>query len=232
MKPDLLPGSVVSLQPCQKQLSFESAQLPVQCWLEHLACGRRLERFSGEHWEEILLIQGHLDCNQNVYGNIYFCLTPGQPAPPFCAGNAGAALLRMFFGSAPGNANGAATHSKRPVEVVDFAMLAWNEIPARRPNDPGALIAELSTNTPRTRIASLMGCRPGWRLDDHDHPSDVLTFCIRGGGILGIGDDTTTYEARHLVTIPAGMPHRFQTGNGGALLAVFVFEPFLHMNSV
>ncbi len=90
---------------------------------------------------------------------------------------------------------GAAPHGKPPVEVVDFGMLAWNEIPARRANDPGARIAELSTNASRTRITSLMDCRPGWKLDDHDHPSDVLTFCIRGGGILGIEDETTVYEA-------------------------------------
>ena len=208
---------------------FESAQLPIQCWLEHLACGTGLERFSGEQWEEILLIQGDLDCNQNVYRDIYLCLTPEQSVPPFCAGNAGAVLLRMFFGSAPGNSNGqgAVAQGKPPVEVVDFGLLAWNEIPARRANDPGARIAELSTNASRTRITSLMDCRPGWILDDHDHPSDVLTFCIRGGGILGIEDETTAYEAGHLVTIPAGMRHRFETGNEGALLAVFVFEPFL-----
>ena len=222
-KADLQLDRDVTLLPSQRKLLFESAQLPVQCWLEHLACGTRLERSLGEQWEEILLIQGYLDCNQNVYGDIYFCLTPEQPAPPFCAGNAGAVLLRMFFGSAPGNAKDAAPHGKPPGEVLDFGMLAWNEIPARRANDPGARIAELSTNASRTRITSLMDCRAGWKLDDHDHPSDVLTFCIRGGGILGIEDETTAYEAGHLVTIPAGMRHRFQAGNEGALLAVFVF---------
>jgi quercetin dioxygenase-like cupin family protein len=175
------------------------------------------------------LIQGALGCNQNVYEHIYFCLTPGQPVPPFCAGNTGAELLRVFSGSAPENNNdpGAVAQGKPPVEVMDFRLLGWNEIPARRPHDPGARIAELSTNASRTRCTSLMDCRPGWILHDHDHPSDVLTFCIRGGGILGIADETIDYEAGHLVAIPAGVRHRFETGNEGALLAVFVFEPFL-----
>ena len=208
---------------------FESAQPEIQCWVQHLACGTGLERFSGEQWEEILLIQGDLDCNQNVYRDIYLCLTPGQSAPPFCAGNAGAVLLRMFFGGAPENDSNhyAVAQGKSPVEVVGFGPLAWNEIPARRANDPGARIAELSTNASRTLISNLMDCRPGWILDDHDHPSDVLTFCIRGGGILGIEDESKVYEAGDLIAVPAGTRHRFETGNEGAFLAVFVFEPFL-----
>ena len=219
----------VLLHALQRKLLFESAQPPIQCWVEHLVCGAGLERFSGEQWEEVLLIQGDLDCNQSVYRDIYLCLTPGQSAPPFCAGNAGAVLLRMFFAGAPENDSShcAVALGKPPVEIVDFRTLAWNEIPARRANDPGARIAELSTNATRTRITSLMDCRPGWILDEHDHPSDVLTFCIRGGGILGIDNETRAYEAGHLVTIPAGMRHRFETGNDGARLAVFVLEPFL-----
>ena len=227
-KPNFLFGSDLSLQPSESKLLFESAQLPIQCWLEHLACGTELERSSGKQWEEIFLIRGDLDCNRKVYREIYLSLTPGQFAPPFCAGNAGAVLLRTSFGSERGNSGqGAVAQGKPPVEVRDFGLLAWNEIPARRSNDPGARIAELSTNASRTRITSLMDCRPGWILDAHDHPSDVLTFCVRGGGILGIEEETTTYEAGHLVTIPAGMQHLFQTGNQGAFLIVFVVEPFL-----
>jgi len=228
-KPNLLFGSDLSLQPSQSKLLFESAQLPIQCWLAHLACGTGLERSSAKQGEEIFLIQGDLNCNQKVYTDIYLCLTPEQFAPPFCAGSAGAVLLRMSFGSTRGNnsGQGAVAQGKPPVEVRDFGLLPWNEIPARRANDPGARIAELSTNASRTRITSLMDCRPGWILDAHDHPSDVLTFCVRGGGILGIEEETTGYEAGHLVTIPAGMQHRFQTGNQGAFLLVFVVEPFL-----
>jgi quercetin dioxygenase-like cupin family protein len=225
-KPDLLFGTDVSLQPSQKKLLFESTQSPIQCWLEHLACGTGLERSSGEQCEEILLIQGSLDCNQNAYRDVYLCLTPEQSAPQFCAGVAGAVFLRMVFSSESGNNTGPGSlaKGKPPVEVVDFGLLEWNEIPARRANDPGARIAELSTNASRTRITSLMDCRPGWILDPHDHPSDVLTFCIRGGGILGIEEETTAYKAGHLVTIPAGMRHGFQTGNQGAFLIVFVVE--------
>ena len=223
-KLDLKLGTGFSLQPCQRKLLFASAQFPIQCWLEQLACGAGLERFSAEQWEEILLIQGDLDYNRNVHGDIYLCLTQEQSLPALYAGNAGATLFRMFFGSAAEANN---CHGKPPIEVLDFGPLAWNEIPARRPNDPGARIAELSANASRTRITSLMDCRPGWILDDHDHPSDVLTFCIRGGGILGIEDQSTAYEAGHLVKIPAGVRHRFEAGGEGALLAVFVFEPSL-----
>jgi quercetin dioxygenase-like cupin family protein len=222
------------LQPSQKGLLFESVQPQIQCWVERLTWGTSLERFSGEQWEEILLIQGHLECNQNVYTDVYLCLTPGQSAPAFSAGNAAAVMFRTFSGSAPGSNDGqdAVAQGKPPVVVADFGLLPWNEIPARRADDPGARIAELSTNASRTRITSLMDCRPGWILDEHDHPSDVLTFCVRGGGILGIEQETTAYEAGQLVAIPAGIRHRFHTGNEGALLAVFVFEPFLSMTTV
>ena len=184
---------------------------------------------SGEQWEEILLIQGELEYNQNVCKDVYLCLSPQQLAPSFCAGNSGAVLLRMIFGSKRRNDNGqgAVAPGKAPVEILDFARLAWNEIPARRANDPGARIAELSTNASHTRITSLMDCRPGWLLDEHDHPSDVLTFCVRGGGMLGIEEQSSAYEAGHLVAIPAGVRHRFETGKEGAFLIVFVFERFL-----
>ena len=229
VKPSLLFGGNISLQPSQRRLLFESAQLPIQCWLEHLSCGTDLGRFSREKWEEIFLIQGELDCNQNVYKDIYLCLPPQQSAPPFCAGNSGAVLLRLTFGSKQrsNDRHLVVAQDKAPVQVVDFGRLAWNEIPARRANDPGARIAELSTNASRTRITSLMECRPGWLLDDHEHPSDVLTFCLRGGGRLGIEALSSAYQAGHLVTIPAGVRHRFETGSQGAFLVVFVFERFL-----
>jgi len=229
MKPSLLFGNDLSLQPSQRNLLFESAQLPIHCWLEHLSCGTGLERFSSGQWEEILLIQGELDCNQNVCKDIYLCLPPQQSAPPFCAGNSGAVFLRLIFGSElrKNNGQGVVAQGKAAVEIVDFGHLTWNEIPARRANDPGARIAELSTNASRTRITSLMDCRPGWLLDDHDHPSDVLTFCVRGGGTLGVETQSSAYDAGHLVAIPAGVQHRFETGNEGAFLVVFVFESFL-----
>jgi len=227
-KPDLQLSRGFSLQPSQRKLLFESTQFPIQCWLEHLPVGWGLERFSAEQWEEILLIQGDLDYNHKVHRDIYVCLTPDQSMPAFHAGNAGATLFRLLFGSATETScQGSDVQGKPPVKVLDFGLLAWNEIPARRVNDPGARVAELSTNPSRTRITSLMHCRPGWILDDHDHPSDVLTFCVRGGGLLGIEDQSTPYEAEHRVKIPAGVPHRFETGAEGALLAVFVFEPFL-----
>jgi quercetin dioxygenase-like cupin family protein len=225
-KPDLQLAGGFSPQAYQRKLLFESTQFRIQCWLEHLPDGSGLARFSAEQSEEILLIQGDLDYNHNVHRDLYLCLTPEQSLPVLYAGNAGAALFRMCFGSAT-EANNCQGSAKPPIEALDFGLLAWNEIPARRANDPGARIAELSTNASRTRITSLMDCRPGWILHDHDHPSDVLTFCVRGGGVLGIEDQSTDYHAGHLVKIPAGVRHRFETGVEGALLAVFVFEPFL-----
>jgi quercetin dioxygenase-like cupin family protein len=231
LKPSLLFGKDLSLQASERKLLFESALLPIQCWLEQLSCGTAFERLAQETWEEILLIRGQLGYNQTVCEDIYLCLPPEESVPPLRAGDSGAVLLRMMFGSEEKQSSNAGqlsvAHGKVPVEVLDFRRLAWNEIPARRANDPGARIAELSTNESHTRITSLMDCRPSWILDDHDHPSDVLTFCMRGGGILGIDEETTAYEPGHLVTIPAGMRHRFQAGNQGTLLAVFVFEPFL-----
>jgi len=45
--------------------------------------------------------------------------------------------------------------------------------------------------------------------------------------MLGIERQSNSFEAGRLVTIPAGVPHCFETGSEGACLAVFVFEPFL-----
>jgi quercetin dioxygenase-like cupin family protein len=70
-----------------------------------------------------------------------------------------------------------------------------------------------------------MECRPGWILDEHDHPSDVVTYCLRGEGQLRIEQRTASYLAGELVAIPARTPHWFQSGEAGALLIIFVFEP-------
>ncbi|MCI0626271.1 MAG: cupin domain-containing protein [Acidobacteria bacterium] len=218
----LLPGR-------QKKLLFESAHLPIQCWLEHLSPKSSLERCSQDAWEEVLLIEGQLLCERRVYKDIYLCLPPHQTAPAFCTLGSGAVLFRTAFGGEHRNADncGQVADGKAPAEVADFERLVWNEIPARRAGDPGGRVAELSKNTAQTRITSLMDCHPGWILDEHDHPSDVLTFCIRGGGILGIKEESYAYQAGHLVVIPAGVRHRFAAGDEGALLIVFVFEPFL-----
>jgi quercetin dioxygenase-like cupin family protein len=149
--------------------------------------------------------------------------------PQLSAANQGTILLRVAAGnhrSKPDGQNNFAA-GKPPVEDLDFARLAWNEVPARRANDPGARVAELSANPSRTRVSSLMECRPGWLLSSHEHLSDVFAFCARGGGILGVAQQALTYEAGHLAVIPAGVQHCFETGKEGAFLAVFVFEPSL-----
>jgi quercetin dioxygenase-like cupin family protein len=225
----LLFGGDLSLQPIQRRLLFESANLPIQCFLEHLSCGRSLERLSTETTEEIVLLRGELGCGPSFHREVYVCLPPHASAPPFCARDSGAVFLRLSFESGRLTKTGqkANLQGKPQLEIMDFTRLAWNEIPARRENDPGARTTELSTNPSRTRITTLMDCRSGWHLHDHDHPSDVLTFCIIGGGVLGIEQHSCAFEAGHLVAIPAGVRHRFETGPEGAFLVAFVFEPFL-----
>src|SRR5262245_942585 len=259
-----------SLQSNQRRLLFESASLPVWCWLEHYLCGMSLQRFSdlpampetavnqqmrpalrgkrlrgggvhastderrttlfsAECWEEIFLVRGKLEYNQIACSDTYLCLQPQQSVPACCAGASGAVILRLIsIRKRDHNAASEKILQGKPAnEVIDFTRLTWNEIPARRANDPGARIVELSANAQRTRITSLMDCRAGWVLDDHNHPSDVLTFCVRGGGLLGIEDQSSPYCAGHLVVLPAGVRHRFETGPEGAFLLIFVFEPFL-----
>jgi quercetin dioxygenase-like cupin family protein len=222
----LLFGGDLSLQPIQRRLLFESANLPIQCFLEHLSCGRSLERLSTETTEEIVLLRGELGRGPSFYREAYICLPPQTSAPSLCANDSGAVFLRLSFDNGRLSKTGQQT-SKPQLEIMDFTCLAWNEIPARRENDPRARTTELSTNPSRTRITTVMDCRSGWHLHDHDHPSDVLTFCIMGGGVLGIEGHSCAFEAGQLVTIPAGVRHRFQTGPEGALLVAFVFEPFL-----
>jgi quercetin dioxygenase-like cupin family protein len=72
-----------------------------------------------------------------------------------------------------------------------------------------------------------MDCRPGWILEEHDHPSEVFSFCIRGSGLLEIEHRSTSYLAGQLAAIPAGTRHSFKTGGEGALLIIFVFEPLI-----
>jgi quercetin dioxygenase-like cupin family protein len=176
-------------------------------------------------WEELYLLQGHLMTETEARARYYRCVPPDKLLAPLSAGDAGAQLLCVTYGSEL--LKDPQPEGKRQVEVDDFEKLIWSEIPARRPDDPGGRVAELSSDGSRTRTTSLLECRAGWRLHDHDHASDVLTFCIRGGGLLGIDQQDRSYEAGEFVVIPAGVRHRFEAGADGALLIVFTFEQFL-----
>ena len=218
--PPALPG----------QISRDGGQVSTSQRISCLRLSAEERRtFSGKCWEEIFLIRGELDYNRNVCTNTYLCLSPQVLAPACCAGASGAVILRVISDEEPNHetASEVIACGKPASEVVDFTRLTWNEIPSRRANDPGARIVELAANATRTRITSLMDCRAGWVLDDHDHPSDVLTFCVRGGGLLGIEDQSSPYRGGDLVALPAGIRHRFETGPEGAFLLIFVFEPFL-----
>jgi quercetin dioxygenase-like cupin family protein len=50
----------------------------------------------------------------------------------------------------------------------------------------------------------------------HSHPWDESFFVTRGEIDFGIGDKTTTATAGTLVHLPAGTPHWFRFGRGGA----------------
>lgn len=205
----------------ESQLLFRAEGLRLECWLEVLPPLISWARRKPQGWEEVYLLQGTLSNEAAALEQLYLCLPPSHPAAELVAGDASARLLRLNY---DGRSEDFEASGKPSVEVKNLQGVHWNEIPARRPGDPGGRVAELATDPRRLRITSLMDCRPGWILDEHDHPADVLTYCIRGGGRLGIGQETHAYEAGHLVVIPAGTRHSFATGKDGALLIVFTFE--------
>jgi quercetin dioxygenase-like cupin family protein len=208
---------------------FEAAHTSVRLVLERIVARTHLTRKAPRDWEEIYVFGKRVWTDESPIDGTYLCLPPRVPMPRVQVEGTFLQLLR-------------ATHSSRAetlpnldskalgkpyIKPTRVGELSWNEIPSRRPNDPGGRVAELSRNPDGSRITSLMECRPGWILEEHEHPSDVLTFCLQGGGLLGIEDKTEPYLAGQLVAIPAGKRHRFQTGEQGALLIIFVFEPFL-----
>jgi quercetin dioxygenase-like cupin family protein len=111
------------------------------------------------------------------------------------------------------------------VEPQLFEQLRWEEIPARRVDDPGAKVVQLSRNQAGTSITSLVDCRPRWILDEHSHRSDVVTYCIRGGGLLGVEGKNCNFTEGQTVIIPVDTPHQFQSGPDGAFMLILVIEP-------
>lgn len=214
-----------------EKLLFEASHPPLRIILESMGAQTKLMRKDPQSWEEMYLFgrPDLADRPSRVQGT-YLCLPPGVDVPELRAGVASVKLLRAVYSGqlAEGSQLSDLRATGKPyIKPTRTDGLLWNEIPSRRPGDPGGRVAELSRDAFGTRITSLMDCRPGWILDEHDHSSDVLTFCIRGGGLLGIEERSEPYLAGQLVAIAAGTRHSFQTGADGALLIVFVYEPFI-----
>ncbi len=186
-------------------------------------------RSSAQGWEEILVWKGASNQLGTRYGGTYFLLIPGEEPSPWTVSEEGCQMLRItyqgsLFGSSISQSGD--TPSKSSVKPLQYDQLVWNEIPPRRPGDPGSRITELSRNSNGTLVTSLMDCRPGWILDEHQHPSNVVSYCFHGGGILMGRQDEVQFSAGQMVVIPAGMPHAFRTSADGASILACVFPPF------
>ena len=207
-------------------LLYEDSIRPVRFWLEELGLDQPVQRKESSLWEELFCIAGLLSVNGMTFPDGYFCLPPGERISHMKPAGGKAALLRVAYKANTTQESQSATSVKPSLNQERI----WNEIPPRRQNDPGGRVAELSRNESGTQITSLMECRPGWVLEEHEHSSDVFPFCIRGGGRLGLGNQTIPLNEKELVQIPAGTRHRFETGQHGALFIIFVFESFAGKN--
>jgi quercetin dioxygenase-like cupin family protein len=207
-----------------RQILFESKNARLTLSLETAAPGQPLRR-EADAWEELYVFKesGAGSWDRTVECR-YYCLPPDSATPFLGMTPDAQRLLRLVFRPLSSMQSSSPEFAK-PLTELTTDQLQWSEIPSRRSGDPGGRVAELSRDPSGTRITSLMEGRPGWILDDHSHPSDVLAFCVHGGGTLGIGADKMAYEAGQLSVIRAETQHCFHTGPTGALLIVFVFEP-------
>ena len=201
---------------------FEDSIRSVCFWLEALEPDQPIRRRDVTLWEELFCIDGWISLNGKTFQDSYLCLPPGELISGVKTTGGKASLLRLAYKSN----TSLERKSVLPVETLLNRERIWNEIPSRNQHDPGGRVAELFRNQSGKQITSLMECRPGWVLEEHDHSSDVFTFCIRGGGRLGLGDQAITLNQKQLVRIPSGTRHRFETGQHGALFIIFLFESF------
>jgi quercetin dioxygenase-like cupin family protein len=208
-------------------LLYEDSTPPVRFWLETLEPNQPVQRRDVTLWEELFCFEGWISFNGKNFQDSYLCLPPGELISGVKTTGGKASLLRLAY-----KANTSLERkSVIPIEILLNRERVWNEIPSRRQNDPGGRVTELFRNETGKQITSLMECRPGWVLEEHDHSSDVFPFCIRGGGRLGLGDQTITLSQEQLVRIPSRTRHHFETGQHGALFIIFVYESFTGNNT-
>jgi quercetin dioxygenase-like cupin family protein len=209
---------------------FDEPRSSLQVVLEDHNRGSIFCRSTPRGWEEILAWRGSWYQHGIGYAGTYFLLTPGEEPDSWTATEEGCQMLRISYQVSlftSSISQGKDTPSKSSIKPQQYDQLVWNEIPPRRPGDPGSRITELSRNSNATLITSLMDCRPGWILDEHQHPSDVISYCFSGGGILIGQQHEVQFSAGQMVVIPSGMPHAFRTGADGAFILAGVFPPFL-----
>jgi len=196
--------------------------------LEQYEPGLVFRRATTQDWEELFVIRGSWSGSGEEHGATYFCLIGEKESKGWTAGATGCCLLRLTREASAGNEDRLSTNDVEPGhprEPQRFEQLSWEEIPARRADDPGARVVQLSRNQAGTSITSLMDCRPRWVLDEHCHPSDVVTYCIRGGGLLTMEGTRFNFVEGQVVIIPVDTPHQFQTGPDGAFMLILVTEP-------
>lgn len=194
-------------------------------FLENWTVGSSVCRITARAWEEIFVFQGAIENSQTELKQPYLALAPGDTLEGWRFASPGSGLLRFIYEVPPERGSSTDTASLQQAwrsRLLTPERFVWNEIPARRPHDPGGRVAELSRIN---FIVVLMECNPGWVLDEHQHPSEVLTYCIRGGGTLGRGNIEDAFYQEQLVRIPAEVPHSFKAGPDGALLLILVLEP-------
>jgi quercetin dioxygenase-like cupin family protein len=207
----------------RSKLLFDESKSSLQIALEDYDRGSIFCRLNTLGWEEILAWKGRWFHHQTEYTGSYFLLAPGEEFDSWTAGEEGCQLLRIsrtasLFGTSM--SRGRDTQGKSSIKPLQYSQLAWKEIPQRRLNDPGSRIAELSRTSDGTFVTSLMDCRSGWILDEHQHPSKVISYCFLGGGILTGEQNEVRFGAGQMVVIPAGTSHAFRTGFGGASILV------------
>ena len=207
----------------RSKLLLDESRSSLRIALEDYDPGSIFCRFNTLGWEEILAWKGKWLHQQTKYAGAYFVLAPGEEFDSWIASEEGCQLLRigytasLFGTSMP---RGQDTQGKFSIKPQQYGQLVWKEIPQRRLNDPGSRIAELSRSSDGRLVTSLMDCRSGWILDEHQHPSKVISYCFLGGGILKEEQNEVRFGAGQMVVIPAGVPHAFQTGVSGASILV------------
>jgi quercetin dioxygenase-like cupin family protein len=210
----------------ERRILFQAKKARLTVSLETGASGQSVPR-EVDAWEELYVFKefGVGLWDRTVEGH-YYCLPPNSEAP-LLGRTPGTLQILRLTSWALSTRRPSSPEFAKPLTELTADQLQWNEIPPRRTADPGGRVAELSRDPSGTRVTSLMEGRPGWILDDHSHPSDVLAFCIHGGGTLGIEGNKMAYQAGQLSIIPAETQHCFHAGPTGALLIVFVFEPLI-----
>jgi quercetin dioxygenase-like cupin family protein len=209
------------------KILFEEASGKLRIMLEEYDSGSAFHRRVSPHgWEGIFVCRGSLMSIDQEFTESYFLLSPGQETKDLTAGKTGCRSLRTMRNASflADSLTETLNVGRDPlVEPQHYSQLSWHEIPQRRPGDPGSLVAEISRSSSGTFIASLLNCRPGWVLEEHQHSSDVFTFCMRGGGVLET-ERRFDFQEGQLVIIPRGILHRFETGMEGAFMLVLVVD--------